>query len=115
MSTSDEEPSNAEDEGWADEDGRWWDALFESPLGEIALVTTLCVVGGAVILAWSKLPVLVFIACTAVVILSFLVITRFVVHPRSARTYVLAAAIAIGGLIVAATIAYLVWAILCDC
>jgi hypothetical protein len=107
------------------EDDSWWDllgAVFE-PLGEVALYVAICIIGGGLIVASRRTPIIPLAVAAVAVILSVYVASRHAArsgHTRSGHrwslaTYLVFTALVIGALAVGAGVLYLFWATACDC
>jgi hypothetical protein len=109
-------PRNPSDE----EEESWWDvleAVFE-PLGEVALYVAICIIGGGLIVASRRTPIIPLAVAVVVVIVSVYVASRH--GDRAGRswrlaTYLVFTALVIGTLAVGAGVLYLFWAMTCDC
>ena len=105
---------------WPDEDESWWDvlgAVFE-PLGEVALYVAICIVGGGLIVASRRTPIIPLAVGVVAVIVSVYVASRH--SARAGRrwtlaTYLVFTALVVGALAVGAGVLYLFWAMTCDC
>ena len=91
--------------------------VFE-PLGELALYVAICIIGGGLIVASRRTPIIPLAVGVVAVMVSVYVASRHAA--RSARTWTLAThlvftAPAIGALAVGAGVLYLFWAMTCDC
>jgi hypothetical protein len=105
---------------WPDEEESWWDvlgAVFE-PLGELALYVAICVIGGGLIVASRRTPIIPLAVGAVAVMVSVYIASRHAA--RTARrwtpaTYLVFSALAIGALAAGAGVLYLLWAMTCDC
>jgi hypothetical protein len=105
---------------WDEEEESWWDvlgAVFE-PLGEVALYVAICIIGGGLIVASRRTPIIPLAVAVVVVIVSVYVASRH--GDRAGRswrlaTYLVFTALVIGTLAVGAGVLYLFWAMTCDC
>jgi hypothetical protein len=106
--------------GSGDEKESWWDllgAVFE-PLGEVAVYVAICIIGGGLIVASRRTPIIPLAVGVVAVIVSVYVASRH--SARAGRrwtlaTYVVFTTLAIGALAVGAGVLYLFWAMTCDC
>jgi hypothetical protein len=105
---------------WAKEDESWWDvlgAVFE-PLGEVALYAAICLIGGGLIVASRRTPIIPLAIAAFAVIASVYVASRFAAragHRWTSATYLAVTALIIGALAVGAGVLCLFWAMTCDC
>jgi hypothetical protein len=106
--------------GSADEKESWWDllgAVFE-PLGEVALYVAICIVGGGLIVASRRTPIIPLGVGVIVVIVPVFVASRHAARAGrrwTPATYLVLTALAIGALAVGAGVLYFFWAMTCDC
>ncbi len=92
-------------------------AVFE-PLGEVALYVATCIIGGGLIVASRRTPIIPLAVAFVVVIVSVYVASRHAA--RAGRcwrlaTYLVFTALVIGALAVGAGVLHLFWAMTCDC
>jgi hypothetical protein len=105
---------------WPEEEESWWDvlgAVFE-PLSELALYVAICVIGGGLIVASRRTPIIPLAVGVVAVIVSVYVATRYAARAGrewTLATYVVFTALAIGALALGAGVLYLFWAMTCDC
>jgi hypothetical protein len=103
-----------------DEKESWWDALgvvFE-PLGELALYVAICVIGGGLIVASRRTPIIPLAVGAVAVIVSVYVASRHAARAGrrwTPATYLVFTGLAIGALAAGAGVLYLFWAMTCDC
>lgn len=105
---------------WPDEEESWWDllgAVFD-PLGEIAVYVAICIIGGSLIVASRRTPIIPLAVGVVAVIVSVGFAGRHVA--RAGRrwtlgTYLVFTALAIGALAAGAGVLYLLWVMTCDC
>jgi hypothetical protein len=103
-----------------DEKESWWDVLgvvFE-PLGEIGLYVAICIIGGGLIVASRRTPIIPLSVGVVAVIVSVYVASRHAAragHRWTLVTYLVFTALATGALAVGAGVLYLFWAVTCDC
>jgi hypothetical protein len=103
-----------------DEKESWWDVLgvvFE-PLGEIGLYVAICIIGGGLIVASRRTPIIPLSVGVVAVIVSVYVASRHAAragHRWTLATYLVFTALATGALAVGAGVLYLFWAVTCDC
>jgi hypothetical protein len=105
---------------WSEEEESWWDvlgAVFE-PLGEVALYVAICIIGGGLIVASRRTPIIALAVAVVAVIVSVYVASRHAAragHRWKLATYLVFTALVIGALAVGACVLYLFWAMTCDC
>ena len=105
---------------WPDEDESWWDvlgAVFE-PMGEVALYVAICIIGGGLIVASRRTPIVPLAVGVIVVIVSVFVASRHAARVGrrwTLATYLFFTALVVGALAVGAGVLYLFWAMICDC
>lgn len=105
---------------WPDEKESWWDllrAVFE-PLGEVALYVAICIIGGGLIVASRRTPIIPLAIGVVAVIVSVYVASRHAARAGrgwTPATYLVFTALAIGALAAGAGVLYLFWAMTCDC
>lgn len=106
--------------GSGDEKESWWDllgAVFE-PLGEVAVYVAICIIGGGLIVASRRTPIIPLAVGGVAVIVSVYVAGRYAARAGrkwTLATYVVFTALVIGALAVGAGVLYLIWAMTCDC
>lgn len=119
MSLPPRDPWSTPEDGTREDDS-WWDllgAVFE-PLGEVALYVAICIIGGGLIVASRRTPILPLSVAAVAVIVSVFVASRHAAragHRWSLTTYLVFTALVIGALAVGAGVVYLFWAMACDC
>lgn len=92
---------------WAEEEESWWDvlgAVFE-PLSELALYVAICVIGGGLIVASRRTPIIPLVVGVVAVIVSVYVASRHAAragHRWTQATYLVFTALATGALAVGA-------------
>jgi hypothetical protein len=102
------------------EDDSWWDllgAVFES-VGEVAIYVAICIIGGGLIVASRRTPIIPLAVAALAVILSVYVASLHAAHAGhrwNLDTYLVFTALVIGALAVGAGVLYLFWAMACDC
>jgi uncharacterized membrane protein YedE/YeeE len=105
---------------WGEEEESWRGVLgaaFE-PLGEVAIYAAICIIGGGLIVASRRTPILPLAVGVVAVIVSVYVASRLAARAGrrwTPATYLVFTALAIGALAVGAGVLYLVWAMTCDC
>jgi hypothetical protein len=105
---------------WPEEEESWWDvlgAVFE-PLSELALYVAICVIGGGLIVASRRTPIIPLAVGAVAVIVSVYVASRHAARTGrrwTPATYLVFTALAIGALAAGAGVLYLLWAMTCDC
>jgi hypothetical protein len=105
---------------WPEEDESWWDvlgAVFE-PLGEVALYVAICIIGGGLIVASRRTPIIPLAVGVAAVIVSVYIASRHAARTGrrwTLATYLVFTALVIVGLAACAGVLYLFWAMTCDC
>jgi hypothetical protein len=103
-----------------EEEESWWDllrAVFE-PLGEVAVYAAICIIGGGLIVASRRTPIIPLSVGVVAVIVSVYVASRHAAragHRWTLATYLVFTALATGALAVGAGVLYLFWAVTCDC
>jgi hypothetical protein len=105
---------------WGEEEESWWDVLAAvfDPLGEVALYVAICMIGGGLIVASRRTPIILLAVGAVAVTLSVYVASRHAARAGRRWTlaiYLLFAALFIGALAVGAGVLYLFWAMTCDC
>jgi hypothetical protein len=105
---------------WAEEEESWWDllgAVFD-PLGEVAVYVAICIIGGGLIVASRRTPIISLAVGVVAVIVSVYVASRLAARAGrrwTLATYLVFTALAIGALAVGAGVLYLFWTMACDC
>jgi len=89
-----------------------------APLSELALYVAICVIGGGLIVASRRIPIIPLAVGLVAVIVSVYVASRH--SARAGRrwtlaTYLVFTALVVGALAVGAGALYLFWAMTCDC
>jgi hypothetical protein len=91
--------------------------VFE-PLGEVALYVAICIIGGGLIVASRRTPIIPLSVAAVAVIVSVFVASRHAARAGygwSLATYLVFTALVIGALAVGAGVLYLFWTMACDC
>jgi hypothetical protein len=105
---------------WPEEEETWWDVLgvvFE-PLGEVAVYVAICIIGGGLIVASRRTPIIPLAVGFVAVIVSVYVASRYAARTGrkwTLATYLVFTTLATGALAVCAGVLYLFWATTCDC
>lgn len=105
---------------WPEEEESWWDvlgAVFE-PLSELALYVAICVIGGGLIVASRRTPIIPLAVGAVAAIVSVYGASRHAARTGrrwTPATYLVFTALAIGALAAGAGVLYLLWAMTCDC
>lgn len=92
-------------------------AVFE-PLGEVALYVAICIIGGGLIVASRRTPIILLAVGVIAVIVSVYVGSRHAARAGcrwTLATHLVFTALVIGALAVGAGVLYLFWAMICDC
>jgi hypothetical protein len=88
------------------------------PLGEVAVYVAICIIGGGLIVASRRTPIIPLAVGGVAVIVSVYVASRYAARAGrkwTLATYAVFTALAIGALAVGAGVLYLIWAMTCDC
>ena len=105
---------------WPEEEESWWDvlgAMFE-PLADVAVGVAICIIGGGLIVASRRTPIIPLVVGVVAVIASVYVASRHAARAGrgwTPATYLVFTALAIGALAAGAGFLYLFWAMTCDC
>jgi hypothetical protein len=105
---------------WPEEEETWWDVLgvvFE-PLGEVAVYVAICIIGGGLIVASRRTPIIPLAVGVVAVIVAVYVASQYAARTGrkwTLATYLVFTTLATGALAVCAGVLYLFWATTCDC
>jgi hypothetical protein len=105
---------------WPDEEESWWGvlgAVFE-PLGEVAIYVAICIIGGGLIVASRRTPIIPLAVGVVAVIVAVYVASRHATRAGrrwTLATYLVFTALVIGALAAGAGVLYVFWAMTCDC
>jgi hypothetical protein len=105
---------------WGEEEESWRGALAAvfDPLGEVGLYVAICIVGGGLIVASRRAPIILLAVGAVAVTLAVYLASRHAARAGRRWTlaiYLLFAALCIGALAVGAGALYLFWAMTCEC
>ena len=92
-------------------------AVFE-PIGEVALGIAICIIGGGLIVATRRTPIIPLAVGLVAVIVTVYIASRYAARDGrrwTLATYLVVTALVIGALAAGTGVLYLLWTMTCEC